>query len=80
MEVFERLLKFIMSSSIQTKRAKQLRYQLRQLRKYGVSSEILKSFYSGAVKSILTQNISSWFGNSCVEDPKALQRFICVGD
>uniref|UniRef100_A0A669B7J5 Reverse transcriptase domain-containing protein n=1 Tax=Oreochromis niloticus TaxID=8128 RepID=A0A669B7J5_ORENI len=61
---------------VQTKKARQRLYHLRQLRKFRVSPKILRIFYTGAVESILTQNMTSWFGNSCVKDQKALQRVI----
>uniref|UniRef100_A0A3B3QRE8 Reverse transcriptase domain-containing protein n=1 Tax=Paramormyrops kingsleyae TaxID=1676925 RepID=A0A3B3QRE8_9TELE len=61
---------------VQSKRARQRLYYLRQLRKFGVSPVILRTFYSGAVESILTQNITSWYGNSCIQDRKALQSVI----
>uniref|UniRef100_A0AAZ1WWY5 Alkylated DNA repair protein AlkB homologue 8 N-terminal domain-containing protein n=1 Tax=Oreochromis aureus TaxID=47969 RepID=A0AAZ1WWY5_OREAU len=57
-------------------KARQRLYHLRQLRKFRVSPKILRILYTGAVESILTQNITSWFGNSCVKDQKALQRVI----
>uniref|UniRef100_A0A669DLI1 Reverse transcriptase domain-containing protein n=1 Tax=Oreochromis niloticus TaxID=8128 RepID=A0A669DLI1_ORENI len=61
---------------VQTKKARQRLYHLRQLRKFRVSPKILRIFYTGAVESILTQNMTAWFGNSCVKDQKALQRVI----
>ncbi len=39
----------------QVKKARQRLYHLRQLRKFGVSPAILKTFYSGAIESVLTQ-------------------------
>ncbi|CAI5685842.1 unnamed protein product [Oreochromis niloticus] len=65
---------------VQTKKARQRLYHLRQLRKFRVSPEILRTFYTGAVESILTQNITFWYGNSCVKDKKALQRVICMAE
>ncbi len=46
-------------------------YNLRQLRKFRVSPAILKTFYSGAIESVLTQCISVWYGNSLNQDYKA---------
>ncbi len=47
----------------QVKKARQRLYHLRQLRKFRVSPTILKTFYSGAIESVLTQCISVWYGN-----------------
>lgn len=58
----------------QINKARQRLYHLRQLRKFRVSPAILKTFYSGAIKSVLTQYISVWYGNSYSQDCKALQR------
>ncbi len=46
----------------QVKKARQRLYHLRQLRKFRVSLAILKTFYSGAIESVLTQCISVWHG------------------
>ncbi len=48
----------------QVKKARQRLYHLRQLSKFRVSPTILKTFYSGAIESVLTQCISVWYGNS----------------
>ncbi len=42
----------------QVKKARQRLYHLQQLRKFRVSPAILKTFYSGAIESVLTQCIS----------------------
>ncbi len=52
----------------QVKKARQRLYHLRQLRKFRVSPAILKTFYSGAIESVLTQCISVWYGNSSNHD------------
>ncbi len=62
------------SAITQVKKARQRLYHLRQLRKFRVSPAILKTFYSGAIESVLTQCISVWYGNSSNQDCKALQR------
>lgn len=38
---------------------------------WGLSSDP-EDFHSGAVEGVSTQNITSWFGNSCVQDIKGL--------
>ncbi len=70
------------TSHIQTqvKKARQRLYHLRQLRKFRVPPAILKTFYSGAIESVLTQCISVWYGNSSNQDCKALQRIVCLAE
>ena len=58
------------------RKARQRLYHLRQLKRFRVSLRILQSFYSGAVESILTGNITAWFGNSSAQDRRALQRVV----
>ncbi len=55
-------------------------YHLRQLRKFRVSPAILKTFYSGAIESILTQCISVWYSNTTNQDCKALQRVVRLAE
>ncbi len=62
----------------QVKKARQRLYHLRQLRTFRVSPAILKTFYSGAIESVLTQCISVWYGNVSNQDRKALQRVVCA--
>ncbi len=62
----------------QVKKARQRLYHLRQLRKFRVSPAILKTFYSGAIESVLT--ISVWYGNSSNQDCKALQRVVRLAE
>ncbi len=64
----------------QVKKARQRLYHLRQLRKFRVSPAILKTFYSGAIESVLTQCISVWYGNSLNQDSKALQRVVRLAE
>ncbi len=52
----------------------------KQLRKFRVSPAILKTFYSGAIESVLTQCISVWYGNSSNQDCKALQRVVRLAE
>ncbi len=62
----------------QVKKARQRLYHLRQLRR--VSPAILKTFYSGAIESVLTQCISVWYGNASNQDCKALQRVVRLAE
>ncbi len=64
----------------QVKKARQRLYHLRQLRKFRVSPAILKTFYSGAIESVLTQCISVWYGNVSCQDCKALQRVVRLAE
>ncbi len=64
----------------QVKKARQRLYHLRQLRKFRVSPTILKTFYSGAIESVLTQCISVWYGNSSNQDCKSLQRVMRLAE
>ncbi len=60
--------------------ARQRLYHLRQLRKFMVSPAILKTFYSGAIESVLTQCISVWYSNATNQDCKALQRVVRLAE
>ncbi len=64
----------------QVKKARQRLYHLRQLRKFRVSPAILKTFYSGAIESVLTQCISVWYSNATKQDCKALQRVVRLAE
>ncbi len=64
----------------QVKKARQRLYHLRQLRKFRVSPAILKTFYSGAIESVLTQCISVWYSNATNQDCKALQRVVRLAE
>ncbi len=64
----------------QVKKARQRLYHLRQLRKFRISPAILKTFYSGAIESVLTLCISVWYGNVSNQDCKVLQRVVCLAE
>ncbi len=64
----------------QVKKARQRLYHLRQLRKFRVSPAILKTLYSGAIESVLTQCISVWYSNATNQDCKALQRVVRLAE
>ncbi len=64
----------------QVKKARQRLYHLRQLSKFRVSPAILKTFYSGAIESVLTQCISVWHGNASTQDCKSLQRVVRLAE
>ncbi len=64
----------------QVKKTRQILYHLRQLRKFRVSPAILKTFYSGAIESVLTQYISVWYGKASNQDSKDLQRVVRLAE
>ena len=47
------------------------------LKRFGMGPQILKSFYSCTIESILTVCITAWYGNcNCSSDREALQRVV----
>ncbi len=64
----------------QVKKARHRLYHLQQLRKFRVSPAILKTVYSGAIESVLTQCISVCYGNASNQDCKALQRVVRLAE
>ncbi len=64
----------------QVKKARQRLYHLRKLRKFRVSPAILKTFYSGAIESVLTQCISMCYSNATNQDCKALQKVVRLAE
>ena len=61
------------------KRAQQCLFLLRRLKRFGMSPQILKKFYSCTIESILTGCITTWYGNITSLDSKALQRVVLTG-
>ncbi|KAK1793744.1 hypothetical protein P4O66_001478 [Electrophorus voltai] len=45
------------------KKARQRLYHLRRLRDFKLPSKVLRNFYTCTIESILTGNITVWFGN-----------------
>ncbi|KAK1785701.1 hypothetical protein P4O66_019042, partial [Electrophorus voltai] len=58
------------------KKARQRLYHLRCLRDVRLPSKVLQNFYTCTMESILTGNITVWFGNSTKQDRQALQRVV----
>ncbi|KAI5616827.1 gastrula zinc finger protein XlCGF28.1-like [Silurus asotus] len=50
------------------KKARQRLYHLRRLRDFKLPSQVLKTFYTCTIESVLTGSITSWFGNSNMQD------------
>ncbi len=65
---------------VSQKKARQRLYHLWQQRKFRVSPTILKTFYSGAIESVLTQCISVWYNNATNQDCKALHRVVRLAE
>ncbi|KAK1784687.1 hypothetical protein P4O66_003366 [Electrophorus voltai] len=59
-----------------TKKARQRLYHLRHLRDFRLPSKVLQNFYTCTIESILTGNITVWFGNSTKQDRQALERVV----
>ncbi|KAK3517566.1 hypothetical protein QTP70_012550 [Hemibagrus guttatus] len=62
------------------KKARQHLYHLRRLRDFRLPSKVLRKFYSCTIGSILTGNIATWFGNSTMQDRRALKRVMRSAD
>ncbi|KAK1797595.1 hypothetical protein P4O66_000787 [Electrophorus voltai] len=58
------------------KKARQRLYHFRHLRDFRLPSKVLRNFYTCTIESILTGNITVWFGNSTKQDRQALQRVV----
>ncbi|KAF7699141.1 hypothetical protein HF521_003883, partial [Silurus meridionalis] len=58
------------------KKPRQRLYHLRRLRDFKLPSQVLKTFYTCTIESVLTGSITSWFGNSTMQDRRALQRVV----
>ena len=60
-----------------TKQAQQRLYFLRKLKNtISLTIRILRTFYSGVVKTVLTCYISTWYSSCSMSDKKALQRIV----
>ena len=58
------------------KKAKQSLFNLRRLKKCGLSPKTLTYFYRCTIESILTGCITAWYGNSTTHNRRALQRVV----
>ncbi|XP_062850237.1 uncharacterized protein LOC134312316 [Trichomycterus rosablanca] len=59
-----------------TKKANQRLYFLRKLRRAGLHTDILRSFYSCVVESTLTTCLTVWYAGCTVAEKEALQRVV----
>ncbi|XP_064842981.1 uncharacterized protein LOC135554550 [Oncorhynchus masou masou] len=58
------------------KKAQQRLFNLRRLKKFGLSPKALTNFYRGTIESILAGCITAWYGNCSALNRKALQRVV----
>uniref|UniRef100_A0AAZ3R676 Alkylated DNA repair protein AlkB homologue 8 N-terminal domain-containing protein n=1 Tax=Oncorhynchus tshawytscha TaxID=74940 RepID=A0AAZ3R676_ONCTS len=58
------------------KKAQQRLFNLRRLKKFGLSPKALTNFYRCTIESILSCCITSWYGNCSAHNRKALQRVV----
>ena len=57
-------------------KAQQRLFNLRRLKKFGVSPKIPTNFYRWTIESILSGCITAWYGNCTALNRKALQRVV----
>ena len=57
-------------------KAQQRLFNLRRLKKCGLSPKILTNFYSCTIESILSGCIAAWYGNCTAHNHRALQRVV----
>uniref|UniRef100_A0A8C7MZF5 Reverse transcriptase domain-containing protein n=1 Tax=Oncorhynchus kisutch TaxID=8019 RepID=A0A8C7MZF5_ONCKI len=58
------------------KKAQQRLFNLRRLKKFGLSPKALTNFYRCTIESILAGCITAWYGNCSAHNRKALQRVV----
>uniref|UniRef100_A0A8K9XYQ4 Reverse transcriptase domain-containing protein n=1 Tax=Oncorhynchus mykiss TaxID=8022 RepID=A0A8K9XYQ4_ONCMY len=58
------------------KKAQQRLFNLRRLKKFGLSPTALTNFYRCTIESILSGCITAWYGNCSAHNRKALQRVL----
>ncbi len=58
------------------KKAMQRLFLLRKLRSFGVSEKVLETVYKSLIQSLLSFNISVWFGNLSVKNRNKLGRVV----
>ena len=60
------------------KRAQQHLFPLRTLKRFGMCPHILQKFYRCTIERILTDSITTWYGNCLASNSKVLQRVVHV--
>ena len=69
-------LKWDSNTSIIIKKCHQRLYFLRQLKKFGVSGNILVQFYRAVIESVLTFSITVWYGSLTAGDNDRIDRIV----
>ncbi|XP_064881518.1 uncharacterized protein LOC135574311 [Oncorhynchus nerka] len=67
---------FSWSKDSVVKKAQQRLFNLRRLKKFGLSPKTLTNFYRCTIESILSGCITAWYGNCSAYNLKALQRVV----
>lgn len=58
------------------KKSQQRMFFLRQLKKFGVSQNILLQFYRAIIESVLTYSLTTWYGSTSQQDKTDLERVV----
>ncbi|KAK2186906.1 hypothetical protein NP493_185g06015 [Ridgeia piscesae] len=58
------------------KKAQQRLYFLRRLRSFGLTTQIMLTFYRAAIESVLTFSLTVWFGSVTVKEKVRLNRVV----
>ena len=77
-KTFDSLLKFSSNTEEILRKSQQRQYLLRKLSSFGVSQNILKTFYYSFIESITNFAITSWFHPIILKDRNRLQKTVTV--
>ncbi|KAL3058223.1 hypothetical protein OYC64_010406 [Pagothenia borchgrevinki] len=69
-------LKWEQNSSSLIKKAEQIMFFLRQLKKFNLPKTMMVNFYTSIMESILTSSITIWYAAATAKDKGRLQRVI----
>ena len=58
------------------KKSQQRMFFLRQLKKFGVSQNILLQFYRAIIESVLTYSLTTWYGSTSQQEKTDLERVV----
>ncbi len=76
--IFDNLLKFSSNTEETLRRCQQRLYLLRKLNSFGVSKDILLTFYYSFIESIITFSITCWFHSISIQNRNRLQSTVSV--
>ncbi len=68
------------SHRLHCEKAQQRLFFLRQLRKFNLSQELLKQFYSAIIESVLCMSITVWFSSATKSDLRKLRRVVWTAE